>query len=174
MIIKLFETESEKPSVISRQQSCFQIAREAISQDLLDDLSQSISSKFDVEPIKVKWAPIPIKSKLIVHSSTYLSFSICLNPESFVYSGFEKEILERHIEYHFQSYVEIVRNSNFVSQEMSDMFDGFNKRYIYSCSCGFIKGAISRKETAAKKFLRKPVCCGSEYTFEENNSFLGS
>ena len=178
MIVKLFETENDKPNFVSKEQAYRAIALETVSDEELKSLSKTISEKYKIEPMWVKWSPVPIKSKLILASNPYLANYICLNPESFVYSGFDRETISKHIEHHIQHFVNIKENNNYLHTEdtieINDWFDGINKRYLYQCSCGFTTGAVNRKETLNVKFLRKPVCCGSEYSFEDNPNHKAS
>lgn len=178
MIVKLFETENDKPNFMSQTQAYKAIAIETVSDEELKSLSKSISEKYSIEPMWVKWSPVPIKSKLILASNPYLANYICLNPESFVYSGFDRGVISKHIEHHIQHFVNISKDNNYLHDdnaiELNDWFDGINKKYLYQCSCGFVAGAVNRKETATLKFLRKPVCCGSEYSFVENKNCKAS
>jgi len=170
MIVKLFETENEKPNVISREKSYRLVANETLSEDELYKISESISSKYGLDTVCVKWSSVPIKSKLIIASNPYLKDYICLNPKSFLFSGINKDNVAQHIEYHIKQYKKIKEDKSFepIEETLADWFDGISAKYIYSCSCGFTRGSVHRKETLRVKFLRKPICCSSEYHFGEN------
>ena len=175
MIVKLFETENETTEFISKVQAYMSVAIETVSNDELNSLSETICKKYGISTVWVKWSTVPIKSKLIIASNPYLKDYICLNPESFSYSGFDIDNISKHIEHQVQHFVNIRINNSFAHKEDSikidDWFEGVNKRYIYQCSCGFVTGAINRKETLRAKFLRKPICCGSEYYFHDNENY---
>jgi hypothetical protein len=168
MIVKLFETENEKPTVVSQNELFVPVAMSTVDDETLNELSKAVCSKYKLDTMWVKWDTVNIKSKLLIRDKSYLPDYIVLNAKSFSYNGYDKEEISKHIEHHIQHYVKIKESRDFSHaedhKEITDWFQGINNKYVFSCSCGFTRGGISIKKAS---YLRTPICCGGEYSFSD-------
>ena len=172
-MIKLFEDikEDKENKFISKYDIAIASANAIYPFEKLKGIAEPIFQKYNVNPIKVSWGSVAIKSKLCISDNPIYTHSIVLNAVSFSSGGFNEEDIIKHLEHQIQHLQEYIENKSFAHKddhiEINDWFSGITRKYKYSCNCGFTVGSISRKEGNGIKFLRSPVCCGSKYTFSD-------